>query len=302
MTLAPYNEKKLADLVDMNSPSAVLDEVMFIMTLIQSNINPSHLTNAFSFMVTLYQGQWPQERACNTYFHDMRHITDTLLAMIRLIHGAISKGHNLNERHIFIGLVGALAHDAGYIQDKMDSCGTGAKYTTVHVERSMEFVERYGQRYGLTPQEIPACKLMIHCTDLNVDVSKIKFPSRAVEILSKILGCADLIAQLADRIYLEKLCFLYREFREGKIKVYNDEMDLLEKTLSFFPIIDKRLKDQLGGYDELAKIHFNKRWGIAENLYRITMDKQKEYLEHILSFSDRDTNRYLRRKCGLSKS
>ena len=175
------------------------------------------------------------ERACNTHFHDLRHITDTFLAMARLIHGAVLNGCHITARQILTGLVSTLLHDAGYIQDVGDGEGTGAKYTAVHVQRSMDFVERYGQRCGLTAQEIPDCRIMIQCTDLATDISAVRFPSSRVELLAKLLGLADLIGQMADRIYLEKLFYLYREFEEGNVSDYADEMDLLYKTLDFFP-------------------------------------------------------------------
>ncbi|MGD9249150.1 MAG: hypothetical protein PVI60_14390 [Desulfobacteraceae bacterium] len=285
----------------MDSPDAVLDEVLFIMTLIQPQTDPSRLTNAFGFMMSLYQGQWPGERACNTHYHDLRHITDTMLAMMRLIHGAVLTGSRIKPGEIFIGLVGALAHDAGYIQNRVDSSGTGAKYTTVHVERSMAFIEQYGHRFGLTSEGIEACQLMIHCTDLAVDVSTVRFPSRTVGLLAKLLGCADLIGQMADRTYLEKLFYLYREFEEGQVSDYRDEMDLLTHSLAFFPMVEKRLKHQLGGYDKLAQAHFARRWGVAKNLYRETIEKQKKYLEHILTHKDRNPSEFLRRKRIVEK-
>lgn len=237
----------LADLVDMDSPAAVLDEVLFIMTLITPQMDPTRLTNAFNFAAGLYGGRWPGERECNTGFHDFRHITDTFLAMARLIHGAILNGHMLNEKQIYAGLVSAILHDAGYIQDADDGDGTGAKYTTVHVQRSMDFVQRYGQRYGLTQSEIPDCRQMILCTDLGIDIPSLSFSSPRVELLGKLLGCADLIGQMADRIYLEKLFYLYREFEEGKVLDYADEMDLLAKTLSFFPLSNGVSMSNSGG-------------------------------------------------------
>ena len=169
---------QLADLVDMDSPDAVLDEVLFILTLIDPRIDPSQVSNAFSFMVSLYQGQWPAKQACNTLFHDLRHITDTTLAMARLIHGAVLSGQRMNQRQIFTGLVAAMAHDSGYIQDKLDGIGTGAKFTSVHVQRSMDFIQKYGRRYGLNSEEIPACRLMIQCTDLDIQIETIQFSSK----------------------------------------------------------------------------------------------------------------------------
>ncbi|MEJ2158073.1 MAG: hypothetical protein P8X96_22320 [Desulfobacteraceae bacterium] len=296
-----FKGELLADLVDMDSPQAVLDEVLFIMTLVSPQMDPARLTNAFSFMVSLYQGQWPGERECNTQFHDLRHITDTVMAMARLIHGAVLTGRRLGHRDILVGMVGALTHDAGYIQDKTDEDGTGAKYTTVHVKRSMDFIERYGRRFGLASREIPECQIMIQCTDLETDVTSIRFPSTNVELLAKLLGCADLIGQMADRIYLEKLFYLFREFKEGQVKAYADEWDLLNKTLAFFPMVEKRVKEQLGGYDALAQPHFRRRWGISENLYRVAIDRQHQYLSYILSQPDKDLSKFLRRKNIVQK-
>ena len=292
----PGWEYQLANLVDMDSPQAVLDEVLFIMTLVAPQMDLARVSNAFSFVVGLYGGQWPGERACNTHFHDLRHITDTFLAMARLIHGAVLNGCHITARQILTGLVSTLLHDAGYIQDVGDGDGTGAKYTAVHVQRSMDFVQRYGQRCGLTAQEIPDCRIMIQCTDLATDISAVRFPSSRVELLAKLLGCADLIGQMADRIYLEKLFYLYREFEEGNVSDYADEMDLLYKTLDFFPFVRGRLKDALGGYDQLARAHFAARWNISKNLYRMAIEKQEHYLKYILSHPGLDPATFLRRK------
>jgi GNAT superfamily N-acetyltransferase len=296
-----YSGTLLADYTDMDSPVAVLDEVLFIMTLVQPQTDPSRLTTAFGFMCSLYQGDWPAEQACNTHFHDLRHITDTMLAMARLIHGAVLSGKSIKPDDIFVGLVAALVHDAGYIQKRVDSSGTGAKYTTTHVERSMDFIEYYGPRYGLTTKGIEACQLMIHCTDLSVDVSKMKFPSRGVELLAKLLACADLIGQMGDRTYLEKLFYLYGEFEEGQVSHYQDELDLLGQTLAFFPMVEKRLEEQLGGYDALALKHFSRRWGVPRNLYREAIEKQRSYLTHIVAHLDQDPGKFLRRKQIVEK-
>ncbi len=247
-------------------------------------------------MVSLYQGQWPAQQACNTQFHDLRHITDTTLAMVRLIHGAILNGQRMNQRQIFTGLVAAMAHDTGYIQDKRDNIGTGAKFTAVHVQRSMDFIEKYGRRYGLNSEEIPACRRMIQCTDLDTQVETIRFSSKPEALLGKILGCADLIGQMADRIYLEKLFYLYREFREGQVQGYSDEMDLLTKTLGFFPFVAGRIKNQLEGLDQLAGAHFKSRWNISQNLYEVAIERQRLYLMQILARPNQDPAVFLRRK------
>lgn len=294
-TMTP-SPPKLADLVNMDSPQAVFDEVLFITTLMAPRMDPSQLTNAFGFTLSLYQGHWPSEQACNTGFHDLRHITDTLLAMARLLHGAALNGHPLSARNVFVGLVSAMAHDAGYIQDKKDGVGTGAKYTAVHVQRSMAFMARYGKRYGLTAEEVPICQLLIQCTDLDTDVATMAFPSGSVAMMGKLLAIADLVGQMADRIYLEKLFYLYREFKEGRVAGYRDELDLLTKTLSFFDIAAERLKQPLGGMDRWLATHFRSRWNNPQNLYQDAMEKHKQYLTKILSQSNHEPKDLLRRK------
>lgn len=285
----------LADLVDMESPSAVFDEVSFVATLIAPQMDPSTLTNAFSLTTSLYSGLWPSERACNTNFHDLRHIMDTLLAMVRLIHGAIISGHRIAPRHAFVGLVAAMAHDAGYIQDIKDGVGTGAKYTAVHVRRSVEHIERYGKRYGLKPSEIEPCQKIILCTDLDIDPSSVEFGSQTYRTLGKILAVADLIGQMADRIYLEKLFYLFREFEEGHVQGYYDEMDMFKKSMTFFDTANHRISKQLDGLDRLAAAHFRVRWDIPQNLYQDAIEKHRHYLAHILSQTKCDPGKYLRR-------
>ncbi len=289
------NRPLLADLVDMESPRAVFDEVSFIATLIAPQMDPSTLTNAFSFTASLYSGLWPSERACNTHFHDLRHITDTLLAMVRLIHGAIISGHRIAPRNAFVGLVAAMAHDAGYIQDIKDGVGTGAKYTAVHVRRSVEHIERYGKRYGLKPSEIEPCQKIIQCTDLEIDPSSVVFESQAFRTLGKILAVADLIGQMADRIYLEKLFYLFREFEEGRVEGYCDEMDMFKKSLTFFDTANDRISNQLDGLDRLAAAHFRVRWDIPHNLYKDAIERHRHYLAHILSQTTCNPGKYLRR-------
>ncbi len=289
-------QKQLADLIDMDSPSAVLDEVVFLLTLTDPAMDPSPVINAFNLTVSLYRGYWPAERACNTGYHDLRHITDTTLAMMRLIHGAFHQDQKFTQREILTALVAAMIHDSGYIQDKNDLEGTGAKYTLVHVKRSMDFAGRYGRRFGLTSDEIPACQAMIKATDLSVNVNAITFSSESVAMLARMLAIADLVAQMGDRIYLEKLLLLYLEFREGSVSGYRDSLQLLNKTVEFYNFIQQRFRSQLQGLNSFLRSHFNARWGINTDLYAQAMENHHRYLISILQNQEHDPRRSLRRK------
>ena len=104
------------------------------------------------------------------------------------------------------------------------------------------------------------------------------------------------MAQMADRMYLEKLLFLYYEFREGEVGDYKSKVDLLRKTIGFFDFIDHRLKSVLGATHRFVSPHFASRWGIHSDMYGEAIEKQKIYLKQILGISDTDPLDYLRRE------
>ena len=285
----------LSDLVEMNSPEVVLDEVQIILKLIDPDFNITPVISAFFSTTELYNGSYPGYRACNTDYHDLHHIIAVFLAITRLIHGAMLESGTFTDREITLGLISALLHDAGYIQEEHDLEGTGSKHTANHVQRSMDFILKHGTELGLSDKEVVACQSMIFCTDISLDISTIEFPSAEVELLSKMLGTADLLAQMADRAYLEKLLFLYHEFKEAKVDEYENEVDLLRKVIDFYDFTAQRIKTALDATDQFMIPHFISRWQIPTNLYQESIEKQKNYMRQILKMGDSDPRDYLRR-------
>ncbi len=282
------SNRKLSDLVDANQPDAVLDEILAIIHQITPDTDIATIRLAFLETVRLYNGEFPGYRACNTEYHDLRHTTDTALTLTRLIHGAILEGHLLDRRQITLGLIAALFHDSGYIQRKEDLEGTGAKYTATHVSRSMDFFSDTAAGLGLNAAEIDEGRSMILFTDLSVDTEQVSFETPQGAFLGSMLGAADLLAQLSDRTYLEKLLFLYREFKEAGIGDYSGERHLLEQTVEFYDTVSLRLEATLSKAYNFMQSHLSARWNINTNLYRKAIDNQKLYLKRILE--DPDTN------------
>jgi len=278
-----FDKRQLSTLVDMGSPEAVHQEVIHILSLITPPVETGLVHRIFSFTVALYKGELDEYKACNTDYHNLRHITDTYLAMARLLHGSQLSGEDFSNDEIVLGLTGALMHDAGMIQEACDTDGTGAKYTQDHVKLSMDFVAKHAADLGLSGQEVADLQDMILCTDLMADITAISFSTPKIEILGKMLGTADLIAQMADRTYLEKLLFLFHEFREADMGNFKDEVDFLRQTLNFFTISNKRFKETLGNANRYMVPHFKSRWGIPENLYILSLENQRRFLEKILS-------------------
>jgi len=293
-------DKQLSELVDTNPPENALNEVRIILRMISPDFDFYPISQAFTTVVRLFSGSYPGYRACNTKYHDLHHTMDAFLAMTRVVHGAWIHGEHFTHRQIVLGMICALFHDTGYIQEEHDTEGTGAKYTADHVERSAEFLTRHGSDHGLSEKEIESGRAMIFCTDIGLDISTIVFPSEKTEFLGRVLCAADLMAQLADRAYLEKLLFLYHEFREADVGEYEDELDLLRKTAGFYELIGQRLETILARVHRFMALHFESRWNLHANLYQQAIERQKDYLFRILNLRGSDPLQYLRRE-GIVK-
>lgn len=287
---------RLYQLIDMEDPPSVLDETMTTALLTVPELDFGPVSEVFNDIYDLFSGKYPGFRECNTKYHDLRHTMDTLLAMVRLMHGGSEGGESLDRRHVTLGLISALMHDAGYIQEETDLEGTGAKYTIVHINRSIDFMEDYFIRKGYSSSDFNVCKNTLFCTGLNIEVDKIKFESQQNELIGKMLGTADLVGQMADRNYLEKLPFLFHEFSEGGVKGFDSELDLLRNTIHFHSITKKRFADEMGGVNRFLKVHFRTRWGIDRDLYQEAMENHMKYLASILENHVDDYRLYLRRE------
>ncbi|MCP4427364.1 MAG: hypothetical protein GY803_22990 [Chloroflexi bacterium] len=286
---------QLSQLIDVESPEAIWKETQTILALLSPDFDIEPVATAWETAVALYDGRYPGYQACNTPYHDFNHIADVFLALTRLIHGAALNGQTPTNRNITLALIAALFHDSGLIQTEDDTEGTGAKYLADHDQRSMALLERFAQSIGWTANEIAAGRFFIGCTDLSKDVAAIVHPHTEIKRLGQLLAAADLIAQMADRTYLEKLLYLYHEFKEGKIGDYANELDLLQKTVGFHDFVVQRLAPIENMIDQYAKRHFMNRWQIDANLYTEAISRQMLYLQDILE-QPGDPRDYLKRQ------
>ena len=287
-------KKQLLSLVDMGSPEDILAEIQTTLQLYSSDFDLATVNAVFRTTLDLYEGRYPGYRACTTYYHDLHHSLSTSLAMVRLMHGAVLEGHPLTERDLTLGAVCAMLHDAGFIQEEGDTEGTGAKYTINHVPRSMDFLSRHGAQHGLSPKEIANGRTIILCTDLAVAIPSVDFPSEKVELMGKLLNAADLMAQMSESIYLEKLLFLYHEFEEGNVNGFEGEVDLLRKTVGFYDIVLQRFEPLVGDFDRFLHRHFQERWDVDANPYQQSMVQQRDYLVEILNIPNTDPRDHLK--------
>ncbi|MFC1608422.1 hypothetical protein ACFL47_10685, partial [Candidatus Latescibacterota bacterium] len=290
------NPSQLIDILDTNQPDVVIDEVSSILTLLYDDPDILFITTVFHDVVKLYNGKYPGFQACTTDYHDLTHTLDAFLAMARLIHGySIQKGP-LEEREVLISLISALMHDTGYIKATDDPSGTGAKYTLVHISRSVDFMKKYCLEHSYLPADCNFSSQCILCTDINTDISRIPFETDNQRILGKILGISDLIGQMADRNYLEKLFLLYIEFEEGDVQGFDNSIDLLQKTVGFFDFTKMRFSKHLDNLDQYMIFHFIERWNVHEDLYLKSINKNAKYLKQLMTTHPESAHEFLRRE------
>ena len=146
--------------------------------------------------------------------------------------------------------------------------GDGAQHTIGHEDRSISLMEKYLAEKGYSAEDIRDCGHIIKCTEFFFPIEDIPFESEEVRIMGKVLGTADLVAQMADKNYQEKLPLLFLEFQEAGMEGFETPLELLKKTEEFYlSVVRKRMAGVLGGVSSAALYHFRERWKIDKNLY-----------------------------------
>ncbi|MGH8710402.1 MAG: hypothetical protein ACREVA_03680 [Burkholderiales bacterium] len=290
------NEFDVTNQVKTTDAAAVSNEVSRIYQELYPDPNPEVLTQAFGDLSRLYKGKYPGYVSCETSYHDTQHVLDVTLAMARLMDGYERAPHGtelFGERLFRLGIITALFHDCGYIRHKKDTRHhNGAEYTLRHVTRSGMFLKEYLPKVGM-PDLAGVAAQLVHFTGYEIPVQQIKVPSLIFRLLGNLLGSADIIAQMADRCYLEK-CHerLYPEFVLGGIArkrnqdgseevVFESADDLVIKTPNFHRAASKRMDESLGGAHRYVQRHFG-----GQNLYLEEMDRNMRFARTIAEKRD----------------
>jgi len=295
---------KLYDLVDLTNPQSVLNELKYIAALMVNDFDHAILEQIYADIKMLFEGDFPGYRASNTKYHDLEHTNSVVLAAGRLIHGAFVEGHSFSAKTILLGLIGAIFHDIGFIQTDTDVNGSGAKYTIGHEERGIQFMKQYLSQKSFPKQDIKDCTNIIKCTILGLEIKDIPFRSNDIELLGKIVGSADLLGQMADREYLEKLFLLFREFEEAGMPGYGSELELLQKTQDFYKHVAlQRLSQGFDNVSAFMRSHFKNRWDLDRDLYQESIIANINYLKTVVDICDESYDCYLKylRRGGLAE-
>jgi hypothetical protein len=242
------NDYDVTNTVQVSSPAKVRAAVKDLFSALYPSASFDAVWLAFHDFDRLFTGRDPTYHGVDTSYHDIQHTLDMTLAISRLIAGhemSVEPADRLGPERAELALVSALFHDAGYLRHKELDAGTvnGAVFTRVHVTRSGRFLEQYLPTIGLG-QFTPVVSRIVHFTGYELNIDQIELENPKDSVVGHLLGTADLVAQLADRCYLEKCRDrLYPEFVLGGVAIderpsggvlYRSAHDLLAKTLGFY--------------------------------------------------------------------
>jgi hypothetical protein len=227
------------------------------------------------------------------------------LAMARLVEGhdrSCGEADRIGARRAMLGVMIALLHDSGYLKRTSEAqVENGAVFTKVHVSRSADFISSYLPILGFAA-EAPTAARLVHFTGYEMEIDDIRVDDPKDRLIGCMVGTADLIGQMSDRMYLEKCReFLYKEFVFGSIARdtlpdgrevvrYASPEDLIIKTPGFYEYVARtRIESKLGGVDRFVAAHFD-----GPNPYQAEIDRNMGFLRRAIETADLKS---LRRYC-----
>jgi len=279
------NDYDVTNTVQVSNPAAVRNAVQELYAETFPGMSFDKLWLAFYDFERLFTGRYPGYKGCDTTYHDMQHTLDMTLALARLVAGyerSVEPRDRLSPARAQMALITSLFHDSGYIRHKSrdSDFANGAEFTLYHVSRSADFLRRYLPELGLA-KDVGVSSMIVHFTGYELELDKIELDDPRDIICGHLIGTADMIAQMADRCYLEKCRDrLYNEFVVGGVAVenakpgefmvrYESGEDLLRKTPTFYQQV---MRDRLNS-------KFNRAYRYIEVLY----EGQNPYIEAISS-------------------
>lgn len=288
------NNYDVSDQVNVSDMHAVREAVRDLFLITYPHAAFDRVWLAFHDFERLFTGRFPGYHGCDTTYHDVQHTLDMTLAVARLIAGYESLADDtrkLGAARAELALIISLFHDAGYIRHEEHDAdiANGAIFTRTHVTRSAQFLASYLQRIGLG-HSAGLAEQIVHFTGYEIDLHQLDIDDPRDIRSGCIIGTGDLLAQMADRCYLEKCRDrLYREFVLGGIAMPTDENgaaqviyasgeDLLRKTPSFFQ----------SGARKRLDVEFDKTYRFIEpifggkNPYIESINRNIQYLQHVI--------------------
>ncbi|MFO1402690.1 MAG: HD domain-containing protein [Steroidobacteraceae bacterium] len=283
----------ITNTVRVSSPPAVLRAITQLLASEWPGADQRPLARAFADFDAMFAGRMPGYLGVDTVYHDRQHTLDVTLAMARLVVGYERQAEpmwKLGPERALVGVVLALFHDVGYLRRASEAAQrNGAEFTRNHVSRGVEFLRGYLPQVGYA-RWVDVAAEILHFTGYERALPDIILDDARDLKLGHLLGTADMIAQMADRCYLEKCRDrLYPEFvlagsafgtgADGAREVrYASGLDLLRQTPGFVAKTrEERLDTAFSRIYRCLEALFDGR-----NPYIEAIDRNVEFLERVL--------------------
>ena len=295
------DNKYLSKIFEGGSTGNPLDEIVSLSKEICPEANHSLIREIYNDMAGFFSGSHPFFQKNTLQYHDLRHTQLVALATVRLFHGLHCNQVPVNLKTLTKGLLSAYFHDTGMLLLEGDSAKSGTEYIADHEERSILFLKRYVALKDLDPDISEDCATIIRYTDLSYDPAASGPHSFETQLAGQVVGSADILAQMADRYYLEALSMLHEELKgNGVAYEHASALDLMIHTSSFYHnIILKRLIHTFSNRSQSMQTHFRERYNIDRDLYSENINKNINYLEEIIADCEKEMDcirKFLKRK------
>lgn len=275
---------KTTDIFEGGLHGESLEEILTITHRIFPLADSSPIAKAYEDLTEIYSGTFPGFRFSAPKYHNLRHARLTALATVRLFHGLRCEGRDFSQGTLVQGLLSAFFHDSGMLLTDSDTALTGSEYFRYHEDRSIAFLQGYISQTTTFPSTYADnCAYIIRCTDFKLDPRSLAPPSEEIKLAGQVVGSADILAQMADRYYLESLPLLFQEQKEGAAHMHASPLELMQRTTHFFhTTIEERLHTVFLNTSRAMSSHFRERWNIEGDLYAENIEKNVRYLEAII--------------------
>ncbi len=283
---------------DAGRSSIVLPEILSLCATTWPTIDLSAFKESYQHVTDFFRGENPNFTKNFLPYHNLRHTRIVTLATARLFHGLHHGGTQIRAVAVEKGLLCALFHDTGMLELRMEQHPfIDNKKSVSHEKRSAQLMRTYIGVIGLPIYYSLECEDVINHTNLALDPKSIECSNES-KLIGQVVGSADVIAQMADRYYLECLSSLFYEMQKEDNTQFSTLHEMMANTTAFYELIKDRLQNQLGGVYHSLTHHFEKTLQIDRNVYMDQIDANIDYLNKIIAhcdYKDGQISKFLRR-------
>ncbi len=277
------SERRVLKLLHLASTDALWTELLAIWDDRLTPGDKKRLYAAVAHVRALFSGAIPGVKRSNTPYHDLEHTALVSLTMGRILDGAVRSGVRFPSEELLAGLLSAIFHDTGYLQEASEIGGNGAQHTHDHETRSVTRLVEFAGAMQLSRRAIALCRETIAHTSArsrtgSSDIDQFLDRGDPASLLPTYLMFADIMGQMADRAYLEKILLLFREFQQAGIDTYENEFELLKQTPSFYLSLVRKHRPEFDAVSDMLRAHFKARSGANVDPYQLYIERNLAYL------------------------